>query len=156
MKYATIPAIPLLLALPALLPAGGCLSVKTEHEVKPISMTIDINLKVDKEIDKAFSENTHPQPPKRFQDIIALLDRKVVGIDNHGYIAARGDLTDDEKLLVAEENDIRRRRYQEVADKNGVSLETAEKRGAARAREFVPAGKGILYQDENGNWKALD
>ncbi len=145
-----------LLALAALVPAGGCLAVKTEHEVKPIHITMDVNLKVDKELDKAFGENNRPQPPKRFQDIIALLDRKVVGIDNHGYIAARGELTDEEKLLVAEENDVRRRRYQETADKSGVSLEAAERRAAVRAREFVPAGKGILYEDENGNWKSLD
>ena len=149
-----LPLLPLF-ALPLVL-SSACLAVKTEHEVKPIHITMDVNLKVDKELDKAFGENNRPQPPKRFQDIIVLLDRKVVGIDNHGYIAPRGDLTDEEKLLVTEENDIRRKRYQEIADKSGVSLEAAEKRGAARAREFIPAGKGILYQDENGNWKSLD
>lgn len=136
--------------------SSACLAVKTEHEVKPIHITMDVNLKVDKEIDKAFSENKRPEPPKRFKDICALLDRKVVGLDNRGYIAARGELTDDEKLLVAEENEVRRKRYQEIAEKSGVSLEAAEKRGAAKSREYAPAGKGILYQDENGNWKSLD
>ena len=153
-RIRTLPLLPLFV-LP-LVVSSACLAVKTEHEVKPIHITMDVNLKVDKELDKAFSENTRPEPPKRFKDIIALLDRKVVGLDNHGYIAQRGELTEEEKLLVTEENDVRRKRYQEIADKSGVSLEAAEKRGAARAREFVPAGKSILYQDENGNWKSLD
>ena len=30
---------------------SGCLSMKTEHEVKPIHITMDINLKVDRQID---------------------------------------------------------------------------------------------------------
>ncbi len=31
--------------------AGGCLSIKTEHEVKPIHITMDVNLKVQKELE---------------------------------------------------------------------------------------------------------
>jgi uncharacterized membrane protein len=31
--------------------AGGCLSVKTEHEIKPIHITMDVNLKVQKELE---------------------------------------------------------------------------------------------------------
>ncbi len=33
------------------LAAGGCLSVKTEHEIKPIHITMDVNLKVQKELE---------------------------------------------------------------------------------------------------------
>jgi len=29
----------------------GCLSIKTEHEVKPIHITMDVNLKVQKELE---------------------------------------------------------------------------------------------------------
>lgn len=29
----------------------GCLSIKTEHEIKPIHITMDVNLKVQKELD---------------------------------------------------------------------------------------------------------
>lgn len=155
MKHLTSFPTPVLATL--LLAFGaGCLSVKTEHEVKPIHITMDVNLKVDKEIDKAFDENNRPQPPKHFHDIRDMLDRHVVGIDNRGYIAVRGELTDDEKLIVTEENEERARRYREVAQKSGVSLESAEKRGAARHRKHAPSGKGILYQDENGVWKSLD
>ena len=30
---------------------GGCLAVKTEHEIKPIHITLDVNLKVQKELE---------------------------------------------------------------------------------------------------------
>ncbi|MDD2456602.1 MAG: hypothetical protein PHG96_04325 [Kiritimatiellae bacterium] len=30
---------------------AGCLSVKTEHEIKPIHITMDVNLKVQKELE---------------------------------------------------------------------------------------------------------
>ena len=30
---------------------SGCISVKTEHEIKPIQITMDINLKVQKELE---------------------------------------------------------------------------------------------------------
>ena len=39
---------------------GGCLSVKTEHEIKPIHITMDVNLKVDHELDKFFSDIDAP------------------------------------------------------------------------------------------------
>lgn len=31
--------------------ASGCLSIKTEHEIKPIHITMDVNLKVQKELE---------------------------------------------------------------------------------------------------------
>ena len=43
--------------LAALLPVlaaaivGGCLSIKTEHEIKPIHITMDVNLKVQKDLE---------------------------------------------------------------------------------------------------------
>ena len=33
------------------LTAGGSLSVKTQHEIKPIHITMDVNLKVQKELE---------------------------------------------------------------------------------------------------------
>ena len=30
---------------------GGCLSIKTENEIKPIHITMDVNLKVQKELE---------------------------------------------------------------------------------------------------------
>ena len=40
--------------------AGGCLSVKTEHEVKPIHITLDVNLKVERELSQFFDEIDAP------------------------------------------------------------------------------------------------
>jgi hypothetical protein len=34
----------------ALTMASGCISVKTEHEIKPIQITMDINLRVQEEL----------------------------------------------------------------------------------------------------------
>lgn len=31
--------------------AVGCLSIKTQHEIKPIHITMDVNLKVQKELE---------------------------------------------------------------------------------------------------------
>ena len=30
---------------------SGCLSIKTEHEIKPIHITMDVNLKVQKDLE---------------------------------------------------------------------------------------------------------
>ena len=43
------------LALLCLL-CAGCFSIKTEHEIKPIHITVDVNLKVQKELDNVFAE----------------------------------------------------------------------------------------------------
>ena len=38
-------------ALLAITMVSGCISVKTEHEIKPIQITMDINLKVQRELE---------------------------------------------------------------------------------------------------------
>lgn len=38
------------------LAGSGCLSLKSQHEVKPIHITMDINLKVDRELDRYFGD----------------------------------------------------------------------------------------------------
>jgi hypothetical protein len=43
-----------LLLVPLLFGLGGCLSVKTQHEVKPIHITMDVNLNV--KVDKALND----------------------------------------------------------------------------------------------------
>lgn len=57
----------LLLSLPMSLSLGGCLSLKTEPiEVKPIHITVDVNVKVDKALDEFFGDldkkATTPRP----------------------------------------------------------------------------------------------
>lgn len=47
----------LLLLLPLALALGGCVSLKTEPiEVKPIHITVDVNVKVDKALDDFFGD----------------------------------------------------------------------------------------------------
>ena len=47
----------LVCSLPVPLLLGGCLSVKTEPiEVKPIHITVDVNVKVDKALDDFFGD----------------------------------------------------------------------------------------------------
>jgi hypothetical protein len=45
------PALAALLAALAGSVASGCLSIKTEHEIKPIHITMDVNLKVQKDLE---------------------------------------------------------------------------------------------------------
>lgn len=44
-----VPAV--LLAALAGSVVSGCLSIKTEHEIKPIHITMDVNLKVQKDLE---------------------------------------------------------------------------------------------------------
>lgn len=46
-------ALPLLFLL-----AGGCLSIKTQHEIKPIEINMNIKLSMDQELDRYFGSHT--------------------------------------------------------------------------------------------------
>ena len=48
---------PALLIVLAMTFIGGCLSVKTEHEIKPIHITMDINLKIQKDLEDFLNLN---------------------------------------------------------------------------------------------------
>jgi len=135
----------------ALLVAAGCISVKTENEIKPIHITMDVNLKVDKQLDKAFSDENHARPKGNFQHVKDLLDRHAGGITAQALLEPRTGATDDDKILIAEENGKRMKRFQEIADSSGVSLQAVQKRYARMSRERIPAG--IWYQDDGGTWR---
>ena len=143
---------PVLLASAALISAVGCLSVKTENEIKPIHITMDINLKVDKEIDKAFADEDQVKPKGDFKPIKEMLDRKVAGVSNMAMLEPRAGATDDDKILIAESNARKMKRLSEIAKSSGVALETVQKRSAKKFVEKVPAGSGVWYQDETGTW----
>ena len=78
-----------LLVSATLLSAAGCFTVKTESEIKPIHITMDVNLKVDKELDKAFANEDMKKPQGDFKEIKALLDRKVAGINSKAHEGIR-------------------------------------------------------------------
>ena len=141
-----------LLVSATLLSAAGCFTVKTESEIKPIHITMDVNLKVDKELDKAFADENMKKPKGNFTEVKALLDRKVAGVTNKAMLEAREGATDDDKILIAESNARKLKRFNEIAKSSGVALETVQKRSAKKFAEKIPAGSGVWLQSENGSW----
>ena len=65
-----------LAATAAICIAGGCIQVKTESEIKPIHITMDVNLKVDKDLDKAFADENHQKPKGDFKAVKEMVDRQ--------------------------------------------------------------------------------
>ena len=141
-----------LLVSAALVSAAGCFTVKTENEIKPIHITMDINLKVDKELDKAFVNEDMKKPQGDFKEIKALLDRKVAGINSKALLEARDGATDDDKILIAEANAKKLKRFNQIAKDSGVALEAVQKRSAKKIAEKIPAGSGVWLQAEDGTW----
>ena len=147
------PTRPALLATTALLATAGCFSVKTESEIKPIHITMDINLKVDKELDRAFADENQAKPKGPFKEVKAALDRQVAGLAANGLLVARRGATDDDKIVIAEANVRRQKRIEEIAKSSGLSLEAVQKRHARRMRERLAPGSGVWYQDDAGTWR---
>ena len=141
-----------LLVSAALLSAAGCFTVKTESEIKPIHITMDVNLKVDKELDKAFANEDMKKPQGDFKEIKALLDRKVAGINSKALLEAREGATDDDKILIAEANARKLKRFNQIAKDSGVALEAVQRRSAKKLAEKIPAGSGVWLQSEDGTW----
>ena len=141
-----------LLVSATLLSAAGCFTVKTESEIKPIHITMDVNLKVDKELDKAFADENMKKPQGDFKEIKALLDRKVAGINSKALLEAREGATDDDKILIAESNAKKLKRFNQIAKDSGVALEAVQKRSAKKIAEKISAGSGVWLQSEDGTW----
>lgn len=133
--------------------SAGCIQLKTESEIKPIHITMDVNLKVDKELDKAFADENMAKPKGDFAAIKAMLDRKVAGITDKALLEARAGATDDDKILIAESNAKKLKRFNQIAKDSGVALEAVQKRSAKKLAEKIPAGSGVWLQDESGAWK---
>ena len=140
-----------ILVAAAALCAGGCIQLKTESEIKPIHITMDVNLKVDKDLDKAFADENSKSTSADHKMSKDLVDRKVAGITNLAMLEARPGATDDDKIAIADENARRMKRFREVAKSNGTSLETVQKRRVLKVREIIPAG--TWYQDDAGDWQ---
>ena len=137
-------------AAAALCLAGGCIQVKTESEIKPIHITMDVNLKVDKDLDRAFSDEIQQKPSGNFKAVKDLVDRKVAGITNRAMLEERTGATDDDRILIADENAKRVKRFSEIAKSNGTTMETVQRRYVAKIREKMLAG--AWYQDDSGKW----
>lgn len=131
----------------------GCISVKTESEIKPIHITMDVNLKVDRDLDKAFAGETERKPSGNFKAVKEAMDRKAVGLTSRALLEARPGATDNDKILVAEENPRRLKRFEEVAKSSGVSVEAVQKRRVAQLKEHLKPGCGVWIQEESGEWR---
>ena len=129
----------------------GCIQLKTESEIKPIHITMDVNLKVDKELDKTFAAEDQQQAKGDYAAVKSLLDRKVAGYTNTAMLEAREGATDDDKITIVEENAKRLKRFREVAQKSGTSIEAVQKRRVVKLREKSAAG--IWLQSDDGAWK---
>ena len=139
-----------LAATAAICIAGGCIQVKTESEIKPIHITMDVNLKVDKDLDKAFADEDQQKPRGNYKAVKEMVDRQAAGITNRAMLEERTGASDDDRILIADENAKRMKRFSEIAKSNGTTLETVQKRYAAKIREKIPAGS--WYQDDAGKW----
>jgi len=137
----------------SLLAAVGCLSVKTESEIKPIHITMDVNLKVDNELDKVYADENDARKQGHVKEVKDLMDRQVAGLTSKAMLEARKGATDDDRIAIAEANDRRLKRFQEIAKSSGVSLESVQKRYARKMFEKIPAKSGVWYQDDAGAWK---
>ncbi len=129
----------------AALAAAGCFSVKTEHEVKPIEINMNINLKLDKQLEEMVRSEQRP-------DLKNLLDRGSVGIDNMAMIVPRGPLSTNELEFVMEINKKRKERFEKMAKDNGSAYDDVAKSAATKFVERLPADKGIWYQTAEGEW----
>ena len=131
--------------------AAGCIQVKTESEIKPIHITMDVNLKVDKDLDKAFAEEDQQKPRGNYKAVKEMVDRKAAGFTNRAMLEERDGATDEDRILIADENAKRMKRFRDVAKDNGTTIETVQKRYAAKMREKIPAS--AWYQDDDGKWQ---
>ena len=139
--------IPVALALAA---GAGCIQLKTESEIKPIHITMDVNLKVDRELDRMFADEDRQQAKGDYAAVRTLVERQVVGYTNTAMLEAREGATDDDRIAIAEENVRRMKRFREVAQKSGVSIESVQKRRLLRLRE--KAASGTWLQGDDGTW----
>ena len=81
-----------------------------------------------------------------------MLDRKVAGINSKALLEARDGATDDDRILIAEANEKKRKRFNQIAKDSGVALEAVQKRSAKKLAEKIPAGSGVWLQAEDGTW----
>ena len=74
-------------------------------------------------------------------------------MNNKALLEARAGATDDDKILIAEANARRNKRFAEIAASSGVSQDAVRRRSLAKFEERVPAGSGVWIQDAAGGWR---
>ncbi len=137
----------------ALACACGCIQLKTESEVKPIHITMDVNLKIDKSLDKAFSDESVERPQGSFTQVKAMLDRQAAGVTKDAMLEARANATDADRLLIAESNMSHLKRFSEIAQQTGSTLAAVQKQYAEKMASKIPVGSGVWVQSQDGAWR---
>ena len=122
---------------------GGCFSVKTEHEIKPIHITMDINLMVKQDVE-SYLNDTRERSRARRDKIYALVDAGKAQELETGYIELKDSSDADAAKLVSEENDDRKIMYAEIAKKRGKTPEEVGKTAAQMIK---------IHQDERQKTK---
>lgn len=136
--------------------------VVTEHEVKPIHITLDVNLKVANEVKREFIEDNggtvgaqdtlkteiRARRRARRETIIDLKKRGVVGEHSNGLLVyrVRGNEQAD---IVKEENADREKWYQIIAAENGMLPQDVAAERAKASQIFSPAGSFVM---KDGAW----
>lgn len=85
---------------------------------------------------------------QRLAIIKALKKEGIVGENNKGYLEFKGEVK--AKEVVDEENNVRRRAYEEIAKQTNVSVEQVGVQRAAQIASESPAGTMIQLPD--GRW----
>ncbi len=139
----------LLILLPAAALCAGCLAIKTEHEVKPIKISMDVNLKVDKALEDSI-ESDQRKPPAHFEEIRTMLREGKVGFGRSGSLVPRLELTAEESDILEEATAARTTRLSEIAKETGSTLSEVRRSHGEKMLARMPAG--TWYQDESGDW----
>ena len=133
--------------------------VHTNDPGKALQMGLELGeldaIKIDNMLDREFADERRPAPQARHLAVKDLLDRKVAGLTAIAMLEPRDGASDDDKISIAEENMKRLARFQEIAKASGVSVESVQKRHAAKIRSRIPAGSGVWVQEADGAWKQL-
>lgn len=146
--------------------ATGC--IQTTHEIKPIHITMDVNLKVDKHLDDFFAKPVEPlltvaeqERSEREKTRIRFSERRpaidawktkgVIGEAFSGYLAFIEESADEDvHALVESDNADRKLVYTAIAEKESTTPELVGKLRAERIADRARAGDYLM--NAKGEW----
>lgn len=166
MKYSAM----LLTLTPAVVAAvfAGCTpTIKTQNEVtvRPIQITLDVNLRVDQELNRELnntqgevkadpaSSDVRERRRARREPILAWKSARLIGENNVGLLEARtadGTLSEAVRKVVDAENADRKLIFEKVSAKENLPVEAVAQRMSGRMSERTASGTWV--QDAAGNW----
>lgn len=139
--------------------------VVTEHEVKPIHITLDVNLKVANEIKQELLDDSGAAPNsqngqkaqirerrRERRDVIQdLKKRGIVGEHSNGLLVYRVRGNEQGEVVKAENTD-RETWYKIVAEENGMLAQDVAAERARASLMFSPAGTYVM---KDGAWHQI-